>query len=140
MKYRDCMLLSATFVEPKGRHRLFEPKGVLIDGDIYNSAGNLAVHIEKNEIHLTSGEYAYPRFSENFSTLDVIDKQGKLLLHVHYANVATIEIQGEFRCHNSPPITVTDEGIERPDEKPEVGNCSINSCKQAHDCAPFIFH
>jgi hypothetical protein len=124
------MLLSATI----------DPQGLLIDGDIYNSAGNLTVHIDQNEINLTSGEFAYRKRSEDGSALEVYDEQNRRLLYVRYVNLTTIEVLGEFRCHNSPPIIVRNTGIELPDHNTMSGNCANDVCgSQMANCAAFMF-
>jgi hypothetical protein len=130
VRYSDCMLLSATI----------DPQGLLIDGDIYNSAGNLTVHIDRNEINLTSGEFAYRKRSEDGSALEVYDEQNRRLLYVRYVNLTTIEVLGEFRCHNSPPIIVRNTGIELPDHNTMSGNCANDVCgSQMANCAAFMF-
>jgi hypothetical protein len=96
---------------------LFNRQGskVSISGDVLDSAGFLVADIERNEVHLVQGEYAFPKRPDG-STIEVIGRKREELLYLRFANPTTIRLRGTFPIPNSPagtpPVVITDSAIE----------------------------
>jgi hypothetical protein len=95
----SCTLMSAEF----------ENDQLLFNADIYDQNHELVAHIERNEFQLVPAKMAYSR-RPNRSTLNVYNKEGKLLMSVHFRNKDAIDIAGTFTCSDGKEARVDAKG------------------------------
>jgi hypothetical protein len=86
-------------------------KGILLDVDMFNPNGALAVRIEKNQ-WTTSATQTFKVTRPDASTLSVVGIRGEELLWVRYMNANTVKIRGTFyKNGDSQPAVITDNSI-----------------------------
>jgi hypothetical protein len=86
--------------------------GLLLDVDMLNKSGALAVHIEHNEWRAMPSQMSYQKRPDP-STLVVYDVGGKEMLWVRYMNPNTVKIRGTFyKLGDAEPIVISDSAIQ----------------------------
>jgi len=90
---------------------------VELNADIFSANGTLIARIENGEFHLTEGQFAYPKRSEDRSTLAVYDLAGEEVLWVRWINPAVIDIRGTFSCPRHSPLLITSARMTFPTPK-----------------------
>jgi hypothetical protein len=94
-----CALISAEF----------EDGAMLFNADIYDLNHELIARIERNEFHLVPGKLSFQKRPDR-STLQVYDKEGKLLLSVHFGNKDWVQVAGTFTCSDGRSAKVENDG------------------------------
>lgn len=102
-------------LEKKGRELAF-------DVDIYDDAGNLAVHIFQNEFTLVQGEYSYRNRSDDRSEMAVYDRKGDEMLFIKYVNEGLVFLRGHFFSKERVKVDVWDNNLV-VGNKILTGNC-----------------
>jgi hypothetical protein len=86
-------------------------KGILLDVDMFNPNGALAVRIEKNQWTISATQ-TFKVTRPDASTLSVVGIRGEELLWVRYMNANTVKIRGAFyKIGDSQPAVITDNSI-----------------------------
>jgi len=86
-------------------------KGILLDVDMFNPDGTLAVRIEQNA-WTTSTAQTFKATRPDVSTLSVVGIHGEELLWVRYMNANTVKLRGTFyRIGDPQPAVITDSSI-----------------------------
>jgi hypothetical protein len=86
-------------------------KGILLDVDMFNPDGTLAVRIEKNAWTASTAQ-TFKATKIDTSTLSVVGVHGEELLWVRYMNANTVKINGTFYKIGDPqPVVITDSAI-----------------------------
>jgi len=87
-------------------------KGILLDVDMFNPNGALAVRIEKNQ-PTVSATQTFKATRPDASTLKVVGFRGEELLWVRYMNANTVKIRGTFYKVGDPqPAVIKDDSID----------------------------
>jgi hypothetical protein len=87
-------------------------KGILLDVDMFNPDGTLAVRIEKNAWTRSTAQ-TFKATKPDASTLSVVGIRGEELLWVQYMNANTVKIRGTFyRIGDPQPAVITDSSID----------------------------
>jgi hypothetical protein len=94
-----CTLMSAEF----------EGDQMLFNADIYDRNHELVARIERNEFHLIPSKYAYQTRPDR-STLNVYDKEGKLLVTLRYRSKEAIDVSGNFSCSDGREAKAVSHG------------------------------
>jgi hypothetical protein len=85
--------------------------GLLVNVDLLDAYGNLAMRIEDNEFHVIPGQTSFSKRPDR-STLLVNGKNGDELFWVRYLNPQTVQIRGVFhKVGDETPILVTNDKV-----------------------------
>ncbi len=87
-----------------------DARGLSIDADAYDAAGNLIYRIEGNEFHLVPGQYSYSKRPDRH-TLVVYNRRGNEQFFVRFLNGQAVRVRGVFSCSDSAPVSIGNDVI-----------------------------
>jgi len=109
----DSPVKHVGFLSVFGKERISIDKGdnggIFVNATIYDSKGNLAVRIVKNEFERSPLTFAS---RPDASTLIVYDQSDLEILYVRYLNKNAVRIRGVVQVPGSLPIYITDDKIK----------------------------
>jgi hypothetical protein len=84
--------------------------GLTVDAFGYDSDGNLVYRIKRNAFAMILAGWLKAARPDK-STLAVVDDEGQETLAIRYLNTNTVTVRGTFRCGDTPPVRIGDNGI-----------------------------
>jgi hypothetical protein len=98
--------------------------GLVVNAFGYDSDGNVVYRVEKNEFNMVQRGFLVAHRPDK-STLEIVDDEGRESLSITYLNKNTVRIRGTFRCGDTNPVVINDDGITIGGQTTTKHSCAI---------------
>ncbi len=101
-----------------------------INAVILDQTGKVVAVVDKNQTHANPNN-AFDWRRPDDHTIDIVDQYNRHVLHVRFANVHTIIVEGVFRFSDGRKLTITDDKMVDQFHNTMSGMCSTNAARSA---------